>query len=199
MADFRPKHLVVILLTAFLVGSSWISIHALAEEKNKDVLAGPKVSADERGASSRRFDGSRRRGGFRGQRHDFNFRGVMKQLDLDENQRTEVKKVFEQHRQASKQWHEQNGEKLNEMRSKMQKLRKEIHQLTADAPKPQAALAKIRPLLNEQQKRQLDETMSKQKQRRGQPDRRERGKRLDRRDRDRNSDRRKDSDDRLDL
>ena len=149
----KPKAIAVALLAILAVSPLTLERRAGAEEAERDdILAGPNDQPREKNPSSRRFDGRKRRGHIGDRVHQ-----IMDDLNLNDQQKEQARQIMREQMQARKQWRQQHAKELDEIEQQMRELREKRHKLMADMPERHKMIEKIRPLLDEDQRKILDE------------------------------------------
>ncbi|MAE64376.1 MAG: hypothetical protein CMJ18_08890 [Phycisphaeraceae bacterium] len=180
---------IVTLMIALTLGAGTT---VLAERSDDDMLAGPRAEGRQR-EGDRGFSGRRKgRGG--------PMRRLMRDLDLNEGQRKQVREAMSKIKDQRKQWRKEHKAELDEIRAQMKKLRERAKALHASAPSMEDAAAQIRPILDADQQKQFDENLQLAKKRRDEA-RKDRGRKHERGKQRRRGDRdgRRGKDDKLDL
>jgi len=134
---------------------------AVEQTSSKDLLAGPKVDDDAARETVPQFGGA-------GRDRDRNsapprqWFGLLRTLDLDEDQVPEVRRLVQSYQKAARAHQQANGPRLRELQGQVREargagrdvpaeVRRELGKLRSLAPKPAAYQAKIWSLLTETQ------------------------------------------------
>ncbi len=132
---------------------------------SKDLLAGPKVDDAAAGDTDSRFGGPRRARS----RITVPIRqwfGLLTELDLDEDQALEVRRIVQSFQKAARAHQQANGRRLRELQGEVREarsagqavpaeVRRELEKLRSLAPKPAAYQVKIWRLLTESQQQTM--------------------------------------------
>jgi Spy/CpxP family protein refolding chaperone len=142
------------------------------DKPQKRMLEGPRADGEGRGRpEGRGFDGERPRGPQGPRIMEF----LLKDLNLTEDQHEQIKVVLDDTRDAHMKWREEHADEADALRAEVRKaveakdrealakLREKMKALREDAPKPEDAVAKIRPILTEEQATKFDAKLAELK------------------------------------
>lgn len=155
---------------------------AMAQQDGDGPGDGDRARKMLRGGEGRPQRGERGEKGERADRGPRGDRGDMGKrlfggMELDEDQKAQIKDIMQAHGEERKAWHEANKGKFQALKDKMreahkaedqvaaQAVRDEIKALMESAPKPDASHDQIRAILNEEQQATFDERVAKMRER----------------------------------
>jgi Spy/CpxP family protein refolding chaperone len=147
--------------SALLLGSVAI-VRAEAPAGKDDMLAGPDAKAPQDGKGNRErrgFDGQRQREG--GPLH-----GLLRDLKLTDEQKTQIREIAEDHRQEAEQYRKEHQDEIKKLQEEIKALHEKIKAIHEKGPKPQAVIDDVRAVLTPEQQKEFDARLEKMKERR---------------------------------
>lgn len=147
------------------------------DKPHKRMLEGPRADGEGRGRpEGGRFDGERRGPGGEGQGPRI-MGFLLHDLNITPEQHEQIKVVMEDARDKHMKWLEEHKDEVEALRSEVKKaveakdrealkgLREKMVALRENAPKPEDAIAKIRPILTKEQATTFDTRLAEVKER----------------------------------
>lgn len=128
-----------------------------------------KAQKDKEGADGKRAERKGRRGHLA--------RALLKDIELSDDQKTEIREVMKEAAQARMAWHEKHKDEIKSLRDQMQQARKdkdrekakqvmaEMRKLMQSAPKPTDTFDKVKAKLNADQSEQFEKNVAELKDR----------------------------------